>query len=342
MPYDGYRFVEWLNPDGSHYSYEPHMRIHADEINGDTLYTAVFQKITSVEIYYQANALRDTLSRSSEHADLQSGAVGCEAWPRTNYRFVGWMDDNGSVVSSEPLFVPTGSQVYEGATYTAVFEPDIYNRYLTISTASVDGAVPGRVTSADYNNSVNGYVTSMYIREDGTIPAALTAVAYDEYLFDHWELNVVPLSFGSTIPAGTDLSASAWNGMNQLVACYRHNPNVPVYHVYYVADPAGGGRVSRGADTWTGSDTSTVHGATAQAYGGYAFAGWIERTSDPSVVLPIQGSNYPTFVPQGDQLKDGATYYAVFRSTGQNSGLVGYNMNLYNTPVHWDGVKDSS
>ncbi len=340
VPQDGYRFVEWLNGDGSHYSYEPHMRIYADQITGNTHYRAVFEEVTQVTIYYQANQVRGTVSIDSEIADKRVGAAGCTATAKRNYRFVSWMDEKGTTVGYWPEFVPAGEQIREGATYTAVFEPDIYDSYLTIGVANVDETEPGYVGSATYDNTVNGHVVAMYIREDGTIPADLIAQAYEEFVFDHWELNWnrLPVA-GNTIPAGYDLSAYIQDGANYLIAYYTNNPDVPVHRIYYVAEPAAGGTVTRSMDEWRGSNTKTVYGSTARANANYAFAGWIEKTDDPNVVIPIQGYDWPTLAPEGELLKD-ATYYAMFRKTGAQSGMVGYNMNLYDTAVSWGGAKD--
>jgi len=340
----GYEFKGWYYPNGELYIIERHMRVHMDRITQSTVLTARFERITHVNVYYQTNQVRATLTRDTEYVDIDVGAQGCVATAKPGYTFISWVNEDGTTVWLTPDFTPEGPYLYEGATYTAVFEPDVYENILLMDVYNEHGDdVPGYIKSDTYNNAVHHKVVSMYVREDGTLPADLTAVAYEDYVFDHWELNGEELSYGETIPAGTLIDPDAlWGGRNYLIACYEPNLNPVTHTIYYEVDPADWGTLSRTQDTWVGGHVEQIVGSNAQSVNNaqYAFAGWIERTDDPNVVLPVRGTNDPRLIPTGDEIRDRAIYTAVFRKITGQSGIVGYNMNIRDTPVTWTGPKD--
>ena len=347
MPDEGYKFVHWVNSRGEHQSYDDRLRIFTSDVTEDTWFMAIFEPVTDVNVYYTCDPLRGTVTPEHEYVNLEKGAEGAVAEPYDGYRFISWVNEQGETVWGTEDFQPDDDMIYEGATFTAVFEPDTYATYTWVGADTDDendDRPCGYITSRNYTNTVNNRVVAMYIREDGKLPGDLTANAYEEYVFDHWEFNGEVLEgVGETIPQYYDLRATGklkeGRSDNTLIAYYAPNPNITWHTIHYVADPSLGGTVSNSEDRWYGSNTSTIVGATAVAKAGYEFAGWVERTDDPNVILPTTNNKTATFKPEGDQCRD-TTYYAMFRKTTGASGLVGYNMNIRDVPVSWSGPKD--
>ena len=364
----GYNFVKWIDSNGNTLTTDDVLKIDASDVTSDTWVTAVFEANTDAEITYRTDPLRGTVTVESEIAIVGGTAQGSKAIPKEGYRFISWVDEQGFNASYfadwTGIFAPSGSQVYNGAVYTAIFEPDSYDHYLRMGT---DSAEHGYIISPDYDNTVDDQVQSMYISEalngDLVVPATIEAVAYEEYLFDHWELNGeiitrnidgedVPL--GSTIPSGFNVGkylypwpedpedeTHFYSRDNYLIACYIDNPNITTHKIEYkikTSDGGNGGTITNTEDTWVGSNTSTIRGSKATPNTGYKFGGWIEYIDDTQTTYRVLASSSfdSTFVPAGDRMNplQDTTYYALFYKEG---AYVGYNMNLSGVDVTWKG-----
>ncbi|MBQ8072277.1 MAG: InlB B-repeat-containing protein [Clostridia bacterium] len=356
QPDEGYRLKGWYDEDGNLLTTDEVLKIYnTSTVTSDIVVTAFFEKITEATIYYQVDEQRGEISATSETVTLGMNATGSTATAKTGYRFVGWVDQNGVLLSTDSTFVPAEDQIVEGATYIALFEPSAYHRYMHITP---ENPAYGYIISPDYDNTINGRVSTMYIGSAGTAPATIEAVAYEEYVFDHWTLNEqtvtritdgeeVPL--GSTIPAGFDLSSYiSYREWSELIAHYRVNTNVQEhtihYHIHVSDNDLEAGKIDNDQDVWLGSDTSNVQGSRASVKKtGYTFGGWIEYTDDTMTTFNvIANSKTPELIPSGDSLKD-ADYYAVFyREKGTTGGYTGYNMNLTaaQATVVWNGPRD--
>ena len=84
--------------------------------------------------------------------------------------------------------------------------------------------------------------------------------------------------------AGYDFSGfELRDGWNVLIAYYKENPVVPIHTITYKANTGGTVRGTANkkigddyVDEWTGTNASTVRGATATANTNWTFTGWLE------------------------------------------------------------------
>lgn len=350
VPSAGYHCMGWQDENGNYVTYDRFL--YGKDIVGDrdAIYTAVFEKIQEFEVYYRSNGSFGTVTNSYELIRDGTDPIGSTAVPRDGTRFVSWVNQDGETVWPLEVFTPFADLIYNGAIYTAVFESAAYSRYLMIQ---ADTPEMGYVISPEYENSVNGHIVSMYVKDDGTIPADLIAVAYEDYTFDHWEAtgNIVLENVGATIPAGFDLTPylRGESGWTTLLAVFKDNTDPTTHRITYIANQGGSvigvankkDQNNHYYDEWVGykNAATAVKGANATADTGWIFTGWLEQQKNGSYIVV---STDPSFVPAGDLLKD-TTYYAAFRpytDQGSANGLVGYNMCIADVPVTWSGVND--
>lgn len=114
----------------------------------------------------------------------------------SNAKFAGWeevkdgcLTPNCPIISTSETFVPTGDQVYVGATYRPVFVTDSNNYTLVISADPDAGYISywsgsqnqwvGRTDNGEFHvATVNGYING-----------GIKATPRNGYVFDHWEHN---------------------------------------------------------------------------------------------------------------------------------------------------------
>ena len=361
----GYKFVGW---------YENGVRVSSDvylyaggyvkDCTSDHHFEARFEKKTDAKITYKLTESGNSLGRiryASETVLANQEASGGYTRPiNKNSVFIGWVNEQGILVATANqceqvwsnnaqwyVFKPTEDQIYDGAVYTAMYLPSNTSKYLYVH---ADDSSHGEVWT-NYNNSVNGHASIMGVMDmwgsTGFLDADITVTAKDGWRFDHWEVRDKQIftDDSGTVKAGrtywwwvqeepTLKDAKLTKGMNELVAVFAA-ADAPAHKITYAASPAAGGTVSRTSDTWYGSNTSSIQGATATAKSDYAFGGWV-YFNDEGMQVSATGSGTTTFVPKGDQCVD-RTYYAVFR---KKQNLVGYNMNMTDVEVEWDGPAD--
>lgn len=191
-------------------------------VSSDCVVTAHFRAADRATITYEVSPSGwGNLTRVSEQVYEGATALGSQATPAaTNRYFVAWVDSDNQIVSYDQLFRPSGSQVYNGARYTAVFA-QVYDRIALSVNNSDYGYIGG---SGNWNN--NNYLpntTNNYVRADfngNTLRYGLTAYARDGYEFDYWELNGHVLNDGSSLD-NTFSSIYKVAGLNKLVAYFR-------------------------------------------------------------------------------------------------------------------------
>ncbi|MDD7340050.1 MAG: S-layer homology domain-containing protein [Eubacteriales bacterium] len=121
----GYKFVKWIDTNGTTKSTDA---IYVPTDRKDATYIAVFEKEETVTPqptdftikYISANTDQGTVSPASETVAMTGGTInGSTATAISGYKFVKWIDTNGSIKSTDANFVPTERI---SATYIAVFE----------------------------------------------------------------------------------------------------------------------------------------------------------------------------------------------------------------------------
>ena len=121
----GNKFVKWMDTEGNQVSTDANFVPTARE---DATYIAVFEKEETVTPqptdftikYISANTDQGTVSPASETVAMTGGTInGSTATAISGYKFVKWIDTNGSIKSTDANFVPTERI---SATYIAVFE----------------------------------------------------------------------------------------------------------------------------------------------------------------------------------------------------------------------------
>ena len=123
----GYKFMGWYEGE-TYITDEVDFPIQDFKKNGAT-YTAKFKDIR-IHINYEATNDGivtefddDTVEKNIEQVVELNEVTGVKAKSTSgNYVFESWINENGEVVSESDVFVPQGEdQIYDGATYTAIF-----------------------------------------------------------------------------------------------------------------------------------------------------------------------------------------------------------------------------
>ena len=130
---EGYDFVNWT-AGGAVVSESAYFvpSVTAD-MSGELVYTANFaaQQMTEETAAHMvlaeyAASEGGSVSRTSETVDVNAAGAsfqGAEALANESYRFTGWKDADGTIVSTDPVFVPSVSaDLADHIVYTAVFE----------------------------------------------------------------------------------------------------------------------------------------------------------------------------------------------------------------------------
>lgn len=184
---------------------------------------------------------------TSKHSELSSSATGAtfsssSLSQHSGAKFVGWEDVTSGctvpqcpIVSTNTTFIPSGDQLYVGATYQPVFVTD--SNYTEVLAADPDtGYIAywsdsqsqwvGRTDNGEFHvATVNGYV-------DGGIKA----MPRDGYIFDHWEYEGTTICTSSTsdcdeiVDNEVTYRSGSGNSMPRLVAYFV--PATAKYHVF--------------------------------------------------------------------------------------------------------------
>lgn len=183
-------------------------------------------------------------AKSSEQSTSITGATysTTSLAQQSGAKFVGWEEVSSSctvpncpIVSTDDTFIPSGGQVYFGATYQPVFVTD--NGYTEVLADDPDtGYISywsnsqnqwiGRTDNGEFHvATVNGYVNG-----------GIKATPRDGYVFDRWEYNGTTICTRTT--AGCDeivanevaYQAASGNSISRLVAYF--TPAAATYHVF--------------------------------------------------------------------------------------------------------------
>lgn len=133
-PMPGYHLLHWVDEQGTIYSTDYIFQIfrEADGLYHSHTYYAQFTENDDVIYTFTPNdPVAGWVNRASDPVAPATGtALGSTAHARRGYKFVHWIDENGSVVSTSATFVPSreaaAGNIYVGHSYTAVFaEADV-------------------------------------------------------------------------------------------------------------------------------------------------------------------------------------------------------------------------
>ena len=233
--------------------------------NARNVHASKFTNTNFVLMSFNINvsANNDSYGRVAGAGAYNSGAsVTLEAFPNTNYRFVGWQL-NGEIVSTNASYLIT---VTSDATYIAIFE------HLPTITITTNSENYGRIL---YNNSLT--TSTQVIQDSGTQITNIYAISAGGYAFLYWEdtqgfkSTANPLTY--TVNANTTLTAVFGKSVDGVVV---------------TASTGGEARIV-GFDSTTAQGTDTVT-LIAVAYTGYTFSGW--QVDGEMLIDPNTNANY--------------------------------------------------
>ena len=238
-----------------------------------------------------------------------------------NYKLMYWQDENGKAVSVDSDFVPTGSLIRDGATYSPVFDTSGNKR------ASFTINIPEAGHFRYWSNSQGRWIdmatgAGLIVGRNGSDQFASNSyvVADDpNYVFDHWDVifpdgHVGVVSDTSctehdTTQSGCFDSTQGTYGDNNLyhvVAVFKHRD------ITYESNPIPHAKGAKGTiyEPYTsnikeGDPIASASGAEARTTNDYYFLYWSDE--DNNIV-----SYDEIFTPTGSQLQAGAIYYANF------------------------------
>ena len=232
----------------------------------------------------------------------------------TNAKFAGWEEvkdgcvtPNCPIVSTDETFIPSGDQLYVGATYRPVFVTD--NNYTLVVSNDPDAgyisywsgsqsAWVGRTDNGEFHvASVNGYVNG-----------GIKATPREDYVFDHWEHNGTTICTASTsgcaeiVANEVQYQAGSGNSLPTLVAYF--TPASAKYHVFT------GYTGANGYFDHDLPETQRPGGVGAQA-GALSLTYYEDTNSDiPAATASFSGDQHST-APNG--------YYFAYWITGCNT-----------------------
>jgi len=130
---EGYDFVNWTEGDAVVSESAYFVPSITADMSGELVFTANFaaQQMTEETAAHMvlaeyAASEGGSVSRTSETVDVNAAGAsfqGAEALANEGYRFTGWKDADGTIVSTDPVFVPSVSgDLADHIVYTAVFE----------------------------------------------------------------------------------------------------------------------------------------------------------------------------------------------------------------------------
>ena len=130
---EGYDFVNWTEGDAVVSESAYFVPSITADMSGELVYTANFaaQQMTEETAAHMvlaeyAASEGGSVSRTSETVDVNAAGAsfqGAEALANEGYCFTGWKDADGTIVSTDPVFVPSVSgDLADHIVYTAVFE----------------------------------------------------------------------------------------------------------------------------------------------------------------------------------------------------------------------------
>lgn len=278
-------------------------------------------------------------------------------------KFAGWEEvvnncnpGECKIVSTDSTFIPSGEQIYAGATYRAVFVQD--NSYTEVTVAE-----PGEGVISYWSDSQSQYVDVSDNGEfhvatvNGYVDGPIKATPSQGYVFDHWEYNGQRINNGATINDGELQYQAGQNGqLAQLVAYFRTGVTYHVFTGYTGGDGyydhnlpetrRGNNQGAQAGDvveTYIADADSDIMAATAVFSGeqhptapnGYYFAYWtegcntnynfVEQVDDGHGILidynTLQGEKVVSldtyFRPTRDQVNQCDEYIAVFYRKNQ-------------------------
>ena len=296
-PKSGYKFVKWMDTDGTTVAetekFVPTKRESAT-------YIAVFEKEDKVTPqptnftikYISADTKQGTVDPASETVAITGGTiVGSTAKAYKGYKFVKWMDTDGGTVATTEKFVPTERK---DATYIAVFEKEE-----EVTPEPTEFTI--KYISADTNQGTVSPASETVAITGGTITGS-TASAIEGYKFVKWidvKGNQVSTDEKFVPTAREDATYIAVFEKEEVTP--EPKPEPTYFTIRYISSDTNQGTVSPGSEV-VAIKTGTITGSTAYARSGYRFVKWI---GTDGLVKSFSANFVPT-----DRVS--ATYIAVF------------------------------
>ena len=151
----GYTFIGYFDQisDGNkYYNSDMSSANDWDKIESPVTLYAVWTEFEHVTINYESNNTEyGQVSSIGESLNPVIGtAVGSDVVESLGYRFVEWQDNNHHTVSTDRKFIPQKVEgSYIEATYTAVFEAEVYNATYNLEGGTVTSSNPVTYTIED-------------------------------------------------------------------------------------------------------------------------------------------------------------------------------------------------
>ena len=169
-PNADYKFLGWYDASGKQLSTATTYSPAITTTNNVTYYARFAKNSFTVNFVAQTKQADDsykddttggTVSPAS-YKGVENTQASSTASPKAGYKFVGWYDKNGTLLSSSAAYVLTLTEAVDGTTYYARFEPDyqstVSGPYLSFVAESEDTPIPDAFAGRDAGTEKNaGY-----------------------------------------------------------------------------------------------------------------------------------------------------------------------------------------
>lgn len=189
VPNTGYEFAFWAYQENGQYRQLSSITNSTIIPNNPTEYYAYFtQKGTKLFIYQSENTSMGTVDKSYGY----STDTGATATANYGYKFKGWFDTDGQLISLNPTF--SVDDAPKSMVLTAkFFRPQSANIYV-----SVNDPTGGDVVVTE-NGQETSYCGTRTTRSDGLLDKTITAKPKDGYTFCYWTLNGDRMNLDSNV-----------------------------------------------------------------------------------------------------------------------------------------------
>ena len=275
-PTAGYLFEGWYDGDTLVSNKASISQAELSNLASGTVLKARFYKPATISYATKAfsgnngsgsvslNGQNKYASSKNEVVPLYTDAIGATAKANSGSRFLYWEDASGNIVSTDSGFTPKGDQIYDGATYTAVFT----NQAGVILTIN-DHAIAKVSSSNTGSNDITGVRQNpgrdaTYYLYDNNGNRVSTSPTVE---FVRWEIknDSSPEVEISTEPNFRYINGTVYGSVHAVVKPKN------TFIVNY--DSTSGGSINNTTD-YAGSTTAKGATATANTGDGYYFLGW--------------------------------------------------------------------
>ncbi len=316
---EGYVFKGWYDGvDDSPKSTDLNFKPNVSDISGDVTYTAKFEnKYVTINYSVEGSGKTKTVDESQDKTKdrgEKGSFSGVKAVPNSGNNFVGWVDSEGKVVSINPVFIPSGDLVVEGATYTAVFSTSSEKKVAYL----VNNENYGKLGKFD-SSTTKDLTNKIEAPYSGTI----TGVPNPGYELDFLSVNGSRYSENSIHTSHAFAGTNGYEDKKLTYGCptiikayFRPTGSSPSQDIKYeIKNESGGVGVLTNEVDYI-YEGGTINGCTA-----------INSATAEFVEWQLNGKFYssnPTITPTSKEA--GNTYVAVYKSA--DAGKLVYNINL--------------